>query len=137
MSYYLLKGRTASTNFFSTNIKLEALMRLVLISGLGTSALVIASLITFLVLPGTLIFVSIGVVVPKLYINSLLAMFNARERRLQETLGSVSLPPTSRLQGDENMTGTIPLTIISGVTSDDLIFNNSKSQQQFHSSESV
>ncbi|KAK0448497.1 hypothetical protein EV421DRAFT_1782587 [Armillaria borealis] len=137
MSYYLLKGRSASTSFFSTNIKLEALMRLVLISGLGTSVLVIASLITFLVLPGTLIFASIGVVVPKLYINSLLAMFNARERRLQETLGSVSLPPTSRVQGDENMIGTIPLTIISDVTSDDLIFNNSKSQQQFHSSESV
>ncbi|KAK0240968.1 hypothetical protein EDD85DRAFT_992277 [Armillaria nabsnona] len=137
MSYYLLKGRTASTNFFSTNIKLEALMRLVLISGLGTSALVIASLITFLVLPGTLIFLSIGLVVPKLYINSLLAMFNARGRRVQETLGSVSSSPTSRVQGDENMTGTVPLTIISGVTSDDLIVNNSKSQQQFHSYASV
>ncbi|PBK95149.1 hypothetical protein ARMGADRAFT_1163796 [Armillaria gallica] len=137
MSYYLLKGRTANTNFFSTNIKLEALMRLVLISGLGTSTLVIASLITFLVLPGTLIFLSIGVVVPKLYINSLLAMFNARGRRVQETLGSVSHSQTSRVQGDENMTGTVPLTNIRGVTSDDLIVNNSKSQQQFHSYTSV
>ncbi|KAK0194782.1 hypothetical protein F5146DRAFT_1219674 [Armillaria mellea] len=154
MTYYLLRAQIASTNLFSTNIKLEALMRLVLISGLGTSALVIASLITFLALRGTLIFLSIGVVVPKLYINSLLAMydfleqewliylnlshrFNARKRRRQDTLGSVSLPPTSRVQGDESMTGTIPLTIISGVTSDDLTVDISKSEEQFRSSESV
>ncbi|KAK0475426.1 hypothetical protein IW261DRAFT_1595427 [Armillaria novae-zelandiae] len=101
MTYYLLRARAVSTNFFSTHIRLEALMRLVLISGLGTSALVIASLITFLVLRGTLVFLSIGVIVPKLYINSLLAMFNARKRRWQESLGSVSMASRSRVPGDE------------------------------------
>ncbi|KAK0505421.1 hypothetical protein EDD18DRAFT_337389 [Armillaria luteobubalina] len=103
MTYYLLRARAASTNLFSTNTRLQSLMRLVLISGLGTSVLVIASLVTFLVLHGTLIFLSIGVVVPKLYINSLLAMFNARKRRRQEILGSCSLAPTSRVQDDENV----------------------------------
>ncbi|KAK0462358.1 uncharacterized protein EV420DRAFT_1524194 [Desarmillaria tabescens] len=137
MSYYLLKGRT-STGSFSTNIKLVALMRLILISGLGTSALGLASLITFLVFPGTLIFMAIGIVTSKLYINSLLAMFNARERRQQKNVGT-SFPSTFRAQGEENITNPIPLSdIISSVqTSDDMVFDNCKSERQYHISEAV
>ncbi|KAG7442550.1 uncharacterized protein BT62DRAFT_1079158 [Guyanagaster necrorhizus] len=132
LCYYILKARTF-VGVSSMNLKLVALMWFILISGLGTSALVLASLITFLAFPRTLIFMSIGIVVPKLYINSLLAMFNTRERsRRQEPFGSVSLP-TFRVQGEENMTGTVPLSIISGAqTCDESILDISKSEHHFY-----
>ncbi|KAK0468765.1 hypothetical protein IW261DRAFT_1573510 [Armillaria novae-zelandiae] len=83
MCYYLHKSRSV-TSFSSTSKKLLNLMRLVVISGLATSVCSLISLITFLVWPNSLIFIGIDFIHPKLYINSLLAMLNARKRHQSE-----------------------------------------------------
>ncbi|KAK0207352.1 hypothetical protein IW262DRAFT_660602 [Armillaria fumosa] len=55
-------------------------MRIVVISGLLTSTCSLLTLISYIVWPDTLIFLAIGTfILPKLYINSLLAMLNSRK----------------------------------------------------------
>ncbi|KAK0442498.1 uncharacterized protein EV420DRAFT_1768817 [Desarmillaria tabescens] len=80
MCYYLHKGREASA-FSSTSAMILGLMRLVVISGLATSACSLLTLITYLAWPDSLIFLGIDFILPKLYINSLLAMLNSRRDR--------------------------------------------------------
>ncbi|KAK0445942.1 hypothetical protein EV421DRAFT_1902293 [Armillaria borealis] len=77
MCYYLHKSR-AATNFSTTASLLLGLMRLVVVSGLATSVCSLIILIAFIAWPETLIFIGIGFILPKLYVNSLLAMFNYR-----------------------------------------------------------
>ncbi|KAK0187501.1 hypothetical protein F5146DRAFT_1225947 [Armillaria mellea] len=77
MFYYLRKSRT-TTAFTSTAGRLLGLMRLVLASGLATSACSLLTLITFIVLPESLVFLGIHFALSKLYVNSLLAMLNYR-----------------------------------------------------------
>ncbi|KAK0243608.1 hypothetical protein EDD85DRAFT_1017460 [Armillaria nabsnona] len=79
MCYYLHKIR-AGMHFSSKADLLLGLMRLVLISGLATSACSLFSIFTFIARPKTLIFIAIDFMLHKLYINSLLAMFNYRHR---------------------------------------------------------
>ncbi|KAK0445941.1 hypothetical protein EV421DRAFT_1902292 [Armillaria borealis] len=79
MCYYLRKSRSA-IHFSSTADLLLGLMRLVLVSGLATSACSLFSLFTYIMWPKTLIFVAIDFILPRLYINSLLAMFNYRHQ---------------------------------------------------------
>ncbi|KAK0471868.1 hypothetical protein IW261DRAFT_1571542 [Armillaria novae-zelandiae] len=57
------------------------LMRLVLVSGLATSTCSLLTLISYIAWPESLIFLGIVFILPKLYINSLLAMFNHRPKR--------------------------------------------------------
>ncbi|KAK0457328.1 uncharacterized protein EV420DRAFT_520710 [Desarmillaria tabescens] len=73
MCFYLHKGRSM-TSFSSTTKIIIRLMRLVLVSGLATSACSLFTLVSYIAWPDTLIFVTIDFVMPKLYINSLLAM---------------------------------------------------------------
>ncbi|PBK85021.1 hypothetical protein ARMGADRAFT_1169771 [Armillaria gallica] len=80
MCYYLHKSRKGM-HFSSMADLLLGLMRLVLVSGLATSACSLLSILTFIASPKTLIFVAIDLILPKLYINSLLAMFNYRRQR--------------------------------------------------------
>ncbi|KAK0442493.1 uncharacterized protein EV420DRAFT_1076335 [Desarmillaria tabescens] len=77
MCYYLHKCREAS-EFASTSAMVLRLMRLVVVSGLATSACSLLTLITYLVWPNTLIFLGVDLVLPKFYINSLLVMLNFR-----------------------------------------------------------
>ncbi|KAK0202256.1 hypothetical protein DFS33DRAFT_1386553 [Desarmillaria ectypa] len=79
MCYYLHKSRSMS-DFSSTNSRLLALMWFVLISGLATSACSTVALVTFIVLPNTLVFLGVEFLLTKLYVNSLLSMLNARKR---------------------------------------------------------
>ncbi|SJL15350.1 uncharacterized protein ARMOST_18843 [Armillaria ostoyae] len=72
MCYYLRKSRSA-IHFSSTADLLLGLMRLVLVSG-NYSACSLFSLFTYIMWPKTLIFVAIDFILPRLYINSLLAM---------------------------------------------------------------
>ncbi|KAK0482891.1 hypothetical protein EDD18DRAFT_1200926 [Armillaria luteobubalina] len=81
MCYYLHKSR-AATNFPTTASLLLGLMRLVVVSGLATSVCSLIILIAFIVWPDTLIFIGIGFILPKLYVNSLLAMLNYRPEQL-------------------------------------------------------
>ncbi|KAK0489679.1 hypothetical protein EDD18DRAFT_1466090 [Armillaria luteobubalina] len=96
MCYYLHKSRSVTT-FCGTSKKLLNLMRLVVISGLATSICSLLCLITvwhpFSIVPGTnippqffiwpnsFIFMGIDFILPKLYVNSLLALLNSREGR--------------------------------------------------------
>ncbi|SJL15368.1 uncharacterized protein ARMOST_18861 [Armillaria ostoyae] len=94
--YYLHKSR-AAMYFSSMADLLLDLIRLVVISGLATSACSLFSLFTvclsqfealqrshedlqYIMWPKTFIFVAIDFILPRLYINSLLAMFNYRHR---------------------------------------------------------
>ncbi|KAK0504512.1 hypothetical protein EDD18DRAFT_1413284 [Armillaria luteobubalina] len=79
MCYYLRKSRSA-IHFSSTADLLLGLMRIVLVSGLATSACSLFSLFSYVMWPKTLIFVAIDFILPRLYINSLLAMFNYRHQ---------------------------------------------------------
>ncbi|KAG7441238.1 uncharacterized protein BT62DRAFT_546460 [Guyanagaster necrorhizus] len=77
MMYTLNKGRTSSV-FPNTIAILLTLMQMVLISGLVTSLYSMLILVTFLLWPDTLIFLGVDCIQPKIFINSLLAMLNAR-----------------------------------------------------------
>ncbi|PBK91911.1 hypothetical protein ARMGADRAFT_192275 [Armillaria gallica] len=72
------------TVFCTITIKtIVKLMRIAVISGLLTSTCSLLTLISYIVWPDTLIFFAIGTfILPKLYINSLLAMLNSRESSL-------------------------------------------------------
>ncbi|KAK0445589.1 uncharacterized protein EV420DRAFT_1767964 [Desarmillaria tabescens] len=96
MCYYLNRSRAASM-FPNTITTLVALMRLILISGLVTSMCSIATLITFLVWPNTLIFIAIDSIKPRLFTNSLLAMLNAR-KELRKIQSSEFLEPKGESQ---------------------------------------
>ncbi|KAK0243658.1 hypothetical protein EDD85DRAFT_168379 [Armillaria nabsnona] len=82
MCYYLHKSR-ATMKFSSTASLLLNLMRIIIVSGLATSACSLLTLISYIVWPQSLIFIAIDFILPKLYINSLLAMFNYRPEHLE------------------------------------------------------
>ncbi|PBK65142.1 hypothetical protein ARMSODRAFT_444775 [Armillaria solidipes] len=84
MCYYLHKSRTAM-NFPNMASRLLNLMRLIIVSGLATSACSLLTLISFVVWPDTLIFLGIVFILPKLYVNSLLAMYIVLLHFLPET----------------------------------------------------
>ncbi|PBK73334.1 hypothetical protein ARMSODRAFT_628808 [Armillaria solidipes] len=90
MCYCLDRGKSTSV-FPNTIATLMTLMRMILMSGFITSFYSIIILVTFLVWPDTLIFLGIDCLLPKLFINSLLAMLNAR-RDFRNTKNSFRLP---------------------------------------------
>ncbi|KAK0185037.1 hypothetical protein F5146DRAFT_1144750 [Armillaria mellea] len=77
MCFLLHKGRSM-TNFSSTTRIIKGLMRLVVMSGILTSACSLFIVVAYAAWPNTLTFLAIDLVLPKLYINSLLAMLNSR-----------------------------------------------------------
>ncbi|SJL15334.1 uncharacterized protein ARMOST_18827 [Armillaria ostoyae] len=96
MFYYLHKSR-AIILVPSTATVLLHLMRLVLMSGLATSACSLLTLISHIVWPQSLAFLAIHFVLSKLYINSLLAMLNSRSKHhstSQSTEDEVNSLPT-------------------------------------------
>ncbi|KAK0471484.1 hypothetical protein IW261DRAFT_1571999 [Armillaria novae-zelandiae] len=78
MCYYLHKSREASA-FSSTSDMLYGLMRLIMISGLATSTCSLLTLVTYLVWQDSFVFLGVDLILPKLYVNSLLAMLNSRK----------------------------------------------------------
>lgn len=123
MCYYLHKSREV-TKFTSTAELLLRLMRLILVSGLATSACSLLTLIAFIAWPESLIFLGIHFVLSKLYVNSILAMFNFRPMRksADPTLGHSRVPAVLRITAHttaENSTAdtniSIPLAEIRGL----------------------
>ncbi|KAK0482895.1 hypothetical protein EDD18DRAFT_1200981, partial [Armillaria luteobubalina] len=84
MCYYLTRA-APSRNFQGDKV---TLMWFVLMSGLATSACSTIALITYIVLPNTLIFLGVEFLLTKLYVNSLLSMLNARKRLQGANTGS-------------------------------------------------
>ncbi|PBK91779.1 hypothetical protein ARMGADRAFT_1166001 [Armillaria gallica] len=77
MCFYLHKGKLM-TGFSSTTKIITGLMQLVVIPGILTSACSLFTVVAFAAWPNTLTFIAIDLVLPKLYINSFLAMLNSR-----------------------------------------------------------
>ncbi|KAK0207350.1 hypothetical protein IW262DRAFT_659810 [Armillaria fumosa] len=74
MCFYLHKGRSM-TSLSSTTKTIARLIWVVVISGLLTSMCYLCTLVAYIALPDSLIFIALGAfILPKLYINSLLAM---------------------------------------------------------------
>lgn len=76
MVHYLLKSKSG---FARTSLKVSTLIQYTVGSGLVTSACSLSALVTYLIMPNNLIFMAIEYSLTKLYINSLLAMLNARK----------------------------------------------------------
>jgi len=76
MCFYLIRSRSG---FAGTNNKIVVIIRMTLISGFMTSACSLAALIAYAAMPDNLVFLGIEFLLTKLYINSFLAMLNARQ----------------------------------------------------------
>ncbi|EIN05259.1 hypothetical protein PUNSTDRAFT_137944 [Punctularia strigosozonata HHB-11173 SS5] len=76
LCYYLY--RTRST-FSGTRSLVHSLMYWILGTGLLTSACSLVLLITFAAMPNNLVFIAMEILLSKLYLNSFLAMLNARQ----------------------------------------------------------
>ncbi|PBK85867.1 hypothetical protein ARMGADRAFT_1017656 [Armillaria gallica] len=130
MCYYLHKCREASA-FSSTSAIILGLMRVIVISGSATSACSLLTLITFHVWPNSLMFLGIDFVLPKIYINSLLAMLNWRKRHQTPTTRGgdsvvevmVFAPRDSRSDVEESDSSTATPSVRSTDTKEDLIFH--------------
>ncbi|KAK0487962.1 hypothetical protein IW261DRAFT_1451267 [Armillaria novae-zelandiae] len=97
MTYYLHRSRGRIILSSKASSVLLRLMRLVLVSGLVTSACSLLTLISYVVWPDSLIFLGINFVLSKIYINSLLAMLNSRSENQpasRTTEGGANLLPT-------------------------------------------
>ncbi|KAK0437111.1 uncharacterized protein EV420DRAFT_1487289 [Desarmillaria tabescens] len=116
MCYYLLK------------MKLVVIIRFILISGLATTA-------CSLIIPHN----RFSFMIPKVYINSLLAMFNGREvKEKQGGSSSDSVPHrTFNVHDEERIINTIPLSNIglSTQTLDESVHDQSKLELYVHGSE--
>jgi len=76
MCFYLMRSKSG---FAETNNKIIVIVRMTLISGMLTSACSLVALVTFITMPNNLVFLGVEFLLTKLYINSFLAMLNARQ----------------------------------------------------------
>jgi hypothetical protein len=89
MVFFLKKS---DTGFSGTHSVMAILIRYILSSGLITSACSMAALIAYITMPHNLVFLGIEFLLTKLYVNSFLAMLNARKgMRSRSTEESVSI----------------------------------------------
>jgi len=128
--FYLQRSRSG---FTVTNFKIVTIMKYVVVSGFLTSACSTTALITFGALPNTLVFLGIEFLLTKLYINSFIAMLNARKNvrdkdttmtsasKLMTNLSAgqrqgVESTPTTPIDDDKNIIGLLPLAYRSDFT---------------------
>jgi len=81
--YYIQTNRACF--YGSTNSRVVRVMKYVLICGFLTSACSLSALITYITMSTNLIFLGIDFLLPHLYLNSYLAMLNARHNGNNET----------------------------------------------------
>jgi len=107
MCYYLGVSKGMGSQL---NSRISTLMQYTLSSGLLTSACSAACLFTFIFMHTNLIFVGLTFILTRLYVNSFMAMMNARQRRTGEfdslsnsrgTNQAVMLSPTQRSAGGD------------------------------------
>ncbi|KAK7017411.1 hypothetical protein R3P38DRAFT_1326834 [Favolaschia claudopus] len=77
MCFYLRKSKGPGSRL---NSRIATLMQYTLSCGVFTSACSIACLFTFILMPNNLVFLALTYLLTRLYINSFMAMMNARER---------------------------------------------------------
>ncbi|KIM38426.1 hypothetical protein M413DRAFT_30248 [Hebeloma cylindrosporum] len=94
------------SSFVGTNNKISTVMRYVVIAGFLTSACSLSTLIAYTAMPDNMVFMAINWLLPNLYINSYIAMLNARKcMNEQETLsvdgGVLSRRPALSIRTDD------------------------------------
>ncbi|KAJ7292055.1 hypothetical protein C8J57DRAFT_1274522 [Mycena rebaudengoi] len=77
MCFYLKKSKGSESRL---NSRISTLMQYTLSCGVFTSACSLACLFTFLLMPNNLIFLAFTYLLTRLYVNSFMAMMNARQR---------------------------------------------------------
>ncbi|KAF8173231.1 hypothetical protein K438DRAFT_169134 [Mycena galopus ATCC 62051] len=77
MCYYLRKSKGPQSQL---NSRLSTLMQYTLSCGVFTSACSVSCLFTFILMPNDLIFLALSYLLTRLYVNSFMAMMNARQR---------------------------------------------------------
>jgi len=101
--HYLRRSRG---EFESTNSRIEKLVFWTLSTGIITSVCSLAALITYALFPNKLYFLAIEFLLTKLYINSLLAMLNARKSIREGT--EISINFTRSNNSNSNQWPTSP-----------------------------
>jgi len=93
MCYYLRKSKGSITRL---NSRIAIIMQYSLSSGLLTSAFSLSAMFTYILLPNTFVFLAIEFLLTKLYVNSFIAMLNARERKTPDypSYGESSTEPS-------------------------------------------
>ncbi|KIM46891.1 hypothetical protein M413DRAFT_23222 [Hebeloma cylindrosporum] len=76
MCYYLYQSRTT---FVGTNNKIFTVMQYVLITGCLTSLSSLCTLLLYATMPDNLVWIGMDLLLPNIYLNSYLAMLNARK----------------------------------------------------------
>ncbi|KAJ6623272.1 hypothetical protein B0H10DRAFT_2213659 [Mycena sp. CBHHK59/15] len=77
MCFYLRKSKGSGSLM---NSRISTLMQYTLSCGVFTSACSLACLFTFILMPNNLIFLALTYILTRLYVNSFIAMMNARQR---------------------------------------------------------
>ncbi|KAL4247824.1 hypothetical protein ABKN59_007103 [Abortiporus biennis] len=103
LCYNLVKRRSG---FKRTDSQLQLLIKYAIHTALLTSIVAIVSLITFLCMPHNLIFIAMFIILPKLFLNSLLATLNAREH-LRDHFDNVESVHLSRIPGGTSFASSV------------------------------
>ncbi|KAF8994655.1 hypothetical protein BDQ17DRAFT_1285590 [Cyathus striatus] len=97
LCFYLNSSRSS---FINTNYRILTIMKYVLASGFLTSACSLTALITYTLMPTNLVFLGIEFLLTKLYINSFVAMLNARRtvREMDSSSNSANVSKVMNLR---------------------------------------
>ncbi|KAJ7342397.1 hypothetical protein DFH08DRAFT_1082017 [Mycena albidolilacea] len=91
MCYYLRKSMGGERVL---NSRISGLMQYSLSCGVFTSACSLSCLFTFILMPNNLVFLALSYLLTRLYVNSFLAMMNARDRGLRRSSSTLALSPS-------------------------------------------
>jgi len=94
MCFYLRKSKGTERVL---NSKISTLMQYTLSCGVFTSACSVACLFSFILMSNNLIFFSLTFILTRLYVNSFMAMLNARARQRRNEGSSFVLSNSSQL----------------------------------------
>ncbi|KAJ6460027.1 hypothetical protein C8R47DRAFT_1327811 [Mycena vitilis] len=89
MCYYLRKSKGRESRL---NSRISTLMQWTLSSGIFTSACSVSALFSFITMPNNLVFLALSYLLTRLYVNSFMAMMNARQREHRHDDSTFSRP---------------------------------------------
>ncbi|KAJ7203168.1 hypothetical protein GGX14DRAFT_544378 [Mycena pura] len=131
MCYYLRKSKGTG---LALNSRISALMQYTLSCGVFTSACSVTGLFTFVLMPNNLVYLALTFLLTRLYINSFMAMMNARQRQRRGADGvTVSFPyhSGSGSGGDERAGVSVSVQRSHSVSA--TLSVDAESQQRAHS----
>ncbi|KAJ7618242.1 hypothetical protein DFH06DRAFT_1306629 [Mycena polygramma] len=120
MCYYLRKSKGRESRL---NSRISTLMQWTLSSGIFTSACSVSALFSFITMPNNLVFLALSYLLTRLYVNSFMAMMNARQRehRHDDSTFSRSVAPSTQYANQYGVgAGVGPRRMMSGRSARDL-----------------